>query len=53
MKKTYLQPATEAMLVMTESGMLTDSLGVHDDVTVKDDSDLLSRMLDFNNGLFE
>ena len=54
MKKTYLQPATEELLVAPENDLLTTSLGEpHSDVEITDEKDLLSRELGYNFGLFE
>jgi hypothetical protein len=57
MKKTYLQPITETLLVVIESEMLTEStMTVVDEVTVSEEGKILSRELDidgvdFLNGL--
>jgi len=57
MKKTYLQPVTETLLVVIESEMLKDStMSVIDEVSVSEEEKILSRELDidgtdFLNGL--
>lgn len=57
MKKTYLQPITETLLVVIENEMLTEStMTVVDEVTVSEEGKILSRELDidgvdFLNGL--
>jgi hypothetical protein len=45
MKKIYLQPATETLLVLTESDMLTESktMGVIGEVTATEEDQILSR----------
>ena len=49
MKKTYMKPVSKVVRIKMTSLIAASPLGIHDDVTVTDKSDLLGRDFDFDD----